>query len=90
MKREIGYYWVKDEENVWVVSEYEWNYNQTEMYWYFGESEDGVKDEFLLEINETRILNPDEVNPYKKALQDILSEANDPAIIEIVKPALRL
>tara|TARA_R110002126_G_scaffold98152_1_gene228470 strand:- start:34 stop:474 length:441 start_codon:yes stop_codon:yes gene_type:complete len=50
-KRESGYYWVKVKSNPkeWVAFEYE------DPFWLLG-----LKDKFFSEINEERIINPDE------------------------------
>jgi len=78
MKRETGYYWVKcvpdrEDDTEWEIAYYEVlpNRNVWTIMWF----EDEFKDDAFIEINETRILSPDEKpTPYFKEVIDLLSE----------------
>jgi hypothetical protein len=56
--RQTGYYWVKQEHYGWCLAAY-FSDTQTWDLWNAWMSKD-YKDEHLAEINEERILNPDE------------------------------
>lgn len=56
--RQPGYYWVKCRAGYWTIGE--WTNND---YWYYCGEEGCTDDEDMLQINETRILSPDEIDP---------------------------
>lgn len=59
MKREIGYYWVKKDDN-WIIGELLYCGQTHDCLWYLTGTRKGYMDSDFDEINETRLTSPAE------------------------------